>query len=466
MIGIVLIALSTAAAAPTVPSDSFPHAAHRRLFVTCRLCHAGIVTGDSAQSRPSATACAACHDGRTERTVDWAPREARPSNLHFDHRRHFAAAPDSAANAATCQGCHAVTTGAAFMDVAGPQPERCFACHTHRAERHLAMSNRCSTCHVPLTEAPRLATATIGRFPKPATHDSAFTFAHAEAAQEPTRCQVCHSREFCSTCHVNAASVAPIQALGSDTRVAELVHGRTAAYRAPVSHTAGDFTRRHGLLARRGAATCANCHARESCVVCHSQSPLVPIIASLPPQRQGGAPGVDLSAMRPPGHVAGFRTDHRVVAAGGDASCSRCHRQSFCSDCHDGARRPGFHAVNFVARHAPAALATANECSTCHQVQVFCRDCHRQTGTAGAGAAGSPGRFHNAQPAWTFGHSGAARRSLETCVSCHQQNFCLRCHSASTGWKVSPHGPGFDADIGNRNAAMCRICHVQGPPRR
>ena len=465
MIGALLVALAVAAPL-AAPSDSFPHAGHRRLFTTCRVCHSGIVTGDSAQARPTSAACASCHDGRTERTVDWTPRGARPSNLRFDHRRHFAAAPDSTANEKSCRGCHATVGAEAFMDVARARPESCLGCHTHRAERHLAEANRCASCHLPLTEATGLAVATIAHFPKPATHDSAFARAHADAAQETPRCQVCHSRDFCASCHVNAPRLAPIQSLGSDARVAELMKGRSVTYRAPDSHAASDFTRRHGLLARSGALACANCHARESCEVCHAQAPLVAIIAALPRRSRDGAPGVDLSAMRPPGHVPGFRTSHGAVAAGGDASCSRCHRQTFCAACHDGARRPGFHAVNFVTRHASASLNSASECASCHQVQAFCRDCHRQNGTAPTGNSGSAGSFHNAQSSWTYGHSGAARRSLETCVSCHQQSFCLPCHSSSQGWKVNPHGPGFRPEMGDRNAAMCRICHVQGPPSR
>ncbi len=462
----VLLALAAATAPSAQPSDSFPHEAHRRLFVSCRLCHAGIVTGDSTRSRPAPGACASCHDGRIERTVDWAPREARPSNLRFDHRRHFADAPDSTADAASCQGCHASAAGAGFMAVSRARPESCISCHAHRADEHLAQSNRCATCHRPLVEAVRLAADVIARFPKPPSHDSVFTYAHARNAEEPGRCQVCHSRESCSTCHVNAAQVGPIQELGRDARVERLVHGRAVTYRAPVSHAAAGFTRSHGLQARRGAVTCANCHARESCQVCHTGAPMVPVVGSLPSRRPNGAPGVDLSALRPPGHLVGFRDNHRVVAAGGDASCSRCHRQTFCADCHDAARRPVFHAANFVARHAPAALGATNECASCHQVQVFCRDCHRQAGAGAAAPGGPAGRFHNAQANWTFGHSGAARRSLEACATCHQQNFCLRCHSASSGWKVNPHGPGFDPDIGNRNAAMCRVCHVTGPPAR
>jgi len=462
MINTLLLALAVATT-PTAPAtDSFPHATHRRLFVSCQSCHAGIVTGDSTRSRPAVTVCATCHDGQTVRTVDWAPREARPSNLHFDHRRHFAAAPDT--SVAVCQRCHARADSSVFMDVARPRPERCLSCHQHQAESHLAASNQCPTCHRPLSEATRLAVATIARFPKPAWHDSAFTFGHSTAAQQATTCQVCHAREFCATCHVNAARLSPIVLLGSDPRVAQLVRGRTVSYRAPETHEAADFLRGHGLLARAGTQACANCHARESCMACHSQAPRVPIIATLPAREHGGAQGVDLSAMRPPGHSPGYRTEHRTAAAGGDASCMRCHSQTYCATCHDGAKRPEFHAVNFVTRHASDALNSANECASCHQTQAFCRDCHRQNGAAPTGSASAPGQFHNAQPGWTYGHSGAARRSLETCVSCHQQSFCMQCHSASKGWRVSPHGPGFNASMGDRNAAGCRLCHAQGPP--
>jgi len=458
MISALLLALA-AAAAPLAPADSFPHARHEGLFVSCQSCHAGIVSGDSALARPTAAACATCHDGQTVRILDWTPRPARPSNLRFDHRRHFLAAPDN--SVAACRGCHARADSTVFMDVARPRPERCLSCH--QADSHLSLTNRCTTCHRPLTEATRLDVATIARFPKPAFHDSAFTFGHADAAQQATTCQVCHSRELCATCHVNAARLAPIQLLGSDARVAQLVRGRTVTYRPPASHAATDFTRGHGLLARAGAEACANCHARESCMICHSQTPRVPIIASLPQRERGGAPGVDLAAMRPPGHVPGYRTEHRTAAAGSDASCTRCHSQSYCAACHDGARQPSFHAANFVMRHASDALNSANECASCHQVQAFCRDCHRQNGSAPTGSA-APGQFHNAQPNWTYGHSGAARRSLESCVACHQQSFCMQCHSSSKGWRVSPHGPGFKTSMGDRNAAMCRLCHTQGPP--
>ena len=461
-----LLIIAAATAQPQTPAaDTFPHATHRHLFANCLVCHAGIVSGDSTQARPTSAQCASCHDGRTKREVTWVPREARPSNLHFDHRRHFAAAPDSAADARSCRGCHAIPGGTAFMDVARARPERCITCHAHEADAHLSPSNRCPTCHLPLAQATRLAAATIANFPKPPSHDSSFVSGgHADVARTSQTCQVCHSRDFCASCHANAARLAPIQALGTDERVAQLVQGRTVTYRPPESHAAGDFVRRHGLIARRDAQTCATCHTRESCQTCHTQAPLVPIVAAMPARVPGGAPGVDLSAWRPPGHVPGFRTNHREVAAGGDASCSRCHRQTFCATCHDGPKQPAFHAVNFVTRHAAAALTNANECAACHQVQKFCRDCHLQIGTAASSRSSATGQYHNAQPNWFFAHSGAARRSLESCTTCHTQSFCLECHSASQGRRISPHGPGFQPSMGDKNPGMCRICHVQGPP--
>lgn len=459
-----IVALLAVLAAPLPPAaDSFPHPAHRRLFTSCTTCHAGIINGDSSGARPAAASCATCHDGRTERRVDWTPREARPSNLRFDHRAHFAAAPQPAGAAAMCRTCHAAADTGTFMDVRRATAERCQACHAHETPTHLATTNRCTSCHRPLTET-RLAQATVANLPRPPSHDSAYRFAHGDDAQRATTCQVCHSRESCASCHVNAALLAPIQILGRDSRVARLVQGRRVSYRPPASHAATDFTRGHGLLARRGAEGCANCHTRESCLVCHTQPPRVPVIASMPRRERDGAPGVDLGDMRPPGHIPGFRTEHRAVAAAGDATCARCHTPSYCAACHDGASSPVFHRANFVTRHASPSLTQDNECASCHQVQVFCRDCHRKTGTVPDAATGATGRFHDRQPAWTFGHGAAARRSLESCASCHQQRFCLPCHSASGGWRVNPHGPGFSTTMGERNAAMCRVCHTQGAP--
>ena len=280
-------------------------------------------------------------------------------------------------------------------------------------------------------------------------------------------CAVCHAQEFCASCHVNAASVPLIRSMPTDPRVAELARARRPVYPEPASHRDAAWSAAHGNLARAGIAACANCHARESCFTCHLEPSRVEVAAQLPRRARGGAQGVNLAGHRPPDHVAGFAAEHRTAAGAGDQRCSRCHAPRFCATCHDGAASPRFHGVNFVERHSQAVYTQEAECASCHQVQAFCVSCHRQTGRSQPGAPRSaPYHDRTATGTWLFGHGAVARRSIEACAACHAQQFCLQCHSASSGWRINPHGPGFNADLGSKNPAMCRTCHVGGPPRR
>jgi hypothetical protein len=364
-----------------------------------------------------------------------------------------------------CAGCHALadTTGG-FMAVGRARPETCTSCHEHGPSGHLARGS-CTPCHGALTQETDLSVERIARFPQPPSHDARYALTHGAEARTSGTCEVCHSRESCAACHPNARQLAPISALGSDSRVAELVLGRTPAYPQPATHGAPDFLRAHGMQARHAVATCANCHTRESCLTCHRADDRTAVVAQLARRTRDGAPGVALTARRPPDHVPGFRAEHRVAAAGGDQSCSRCHTPRFCASCHDGAASPTFHPANFVARHSRASYIREGDCASCHQTQAFCVSCHRQSGLQQRQAP-TANRFHTNTTFWLLGHGAAARRSLESCTTCHQQRFCLQCHSAATGWKVSPHGDDFDPRLGDRNPAMCRACHPAGPRRR
>jgi hypothetical protein len=86
-------------------------------------------------------------------------------------------------------------------------------------------------------------------------------------------------------------------------------------------------------------------------------------------------------------------------------------------------------------------------------------------GRANTNAPVGRGRYHDKQPGWLFGHGGVARRAIETCASCHAQDFCLRCHSATSGWHINPHGPNFDPGVQSKNPGMCLICHTTGVPK-
>jgi hypothetical protein len=447
-------------AAPPAP-DTFPHALHEKLFTTCAACHGGIATGDTASVWPSPELCAGCHNGDLARKVTWKPHPMPATNVTFDHVAHVAMFQGMFNDDRVCQRCHATSDSLPFMDVGPAQPERCVLCHGNGAASMLAETS-CEPCHTPLHDYPGLSVAQIRAFPRPPSHDSAGWVLHHQTAAQGSTCAVCHAQQFCATCHVNAATVPAIRKLPADDRVAELVRGWKPVYPVPPSHRSASWGQLHGAVARAGASECATCHAQESCIGCHRVQERVPAIAKLPRRIRGGAFGVDLAGLQPASHLPDMLLQHRTLAAGGTQSCNTCHRPSFCASCHEAARAPGFHGPDFVLRHAQQAYTNQAECAACHQTQVFCRDCHRMMGRTGTTVP--VGKYHDNQPGWLFGHGGVARRAIETCASCHDQTFCLKCHSATTGWHINPHGPGFDPKVESKNPAMCLICHTTGVP--
>jgi predicted CXXCH cytochrome family protein len=200
--------------------------------------------------------------------------------------------------------------------------------------------------------------------------------------------------------------------------------------------------------------TCLGCHApgtdhqqAEDCGLCHRS------VTQLDPVKPGGTPSF---------HEEGFATSHGAAASLGQPDCSGCHEESTCLSCHEGQSSPSFHPLNFLASHGPEAYGRVSDCSGCHSPEAFCRDCHVGLGFQAGGALMST-PFHDDQPVWVLSHSQAARQDLESCVSCHQQTDCLACHSASAGWGVNPHGPGFAGDaLQDRNKMLCTLCHISG----
>jgi hypothetical protein len=473
---------------------AFPHEVHARLFPVCAGCHEGALTGDYAAMFPSPETCASCHDGVREPVVRWERPAPRETNLVFSHPQH-AEVSRAAGAPATCQTCHGVDRRR-WMAVRVAQAETCLDCHAHAAPAHLAETNPCRTCHVPVSEAPRLATAAIAAFPLPPSHEAPdFLARHgATAAQAQANCAVCHSRESCERCHANASAVPAIAALGGDARVASLVTGRAPTYPVPASHLTPDWTLRHGPPALANIESCANCHTRPGCRSCHIGDGAQQVIAQLPMPVPGGATGALMGMALPaPGdprpvpatadarrrqqeraqvvrraelvHPPGFDLRHKAAAGAGQPRCSTCHTDAFCTACHETNSRPGFHPPNFAMRHGAEAYGNRTDCAACHSVQAFCRDCHSETGRTAAGRLDVA--FHNAQPLWLLQHAQAARQSLQNCTTCHLQSDCMQCHSPVTGWGVNPHGPGFDPRrMANRNQIMCARCHLGDPLRR
>lgn len=487
-----------AQAAPTVVR--FPHDKHDKLFPQCAGCHAGIPTGDRVTSFPDSAMCGQCHNGRDKKKVAWLAPTRTPSNLRFAHDTHRQQTGEAGAQ---CQSCHAAPD-AKWMHVERAKPAQCQGCHTHRTSGHLAAETRCSTCHVPLTKATELSVARISAFPKPETHQRAdFAEKHGAIANLVPQCATCHARESCARCHVNAADFEARFNLAPDPRVATLIlmAGNLATYGVPASHASATFRKAHGAMARANVQSCANCHARASCLACHTGSGGAEIVAQIPLAEPGGPTGARLKSNTllttralpwrltpndpvPAGalaigrakiergarkdttpkavvHPEGYSRNHGVQASASQPSCDGCHTRSYCAECHAGESSRRFHPINFVGRHAPDAWGREVDCQQCHNREVFCRGCHIQVGLSSKGRSNVG--YHSAVPLWTLQHGQAARQNLASCTTCHAQKDCMQCH-AQGGRGINPHGPGFDARrMWKANRLTCLRCHFKDP---
>ncbi len=219
---------------------------------------------------------------------------------------------------------------------------------------------------------------------------------------------------------------------------------------------------------------CTDCHGEkeinDGCNTCHSQVQL----------------------LRPKDHVADWVLDHSIVARSDARTCETCHRESYCSECHEGAAlglavrnkvdapidRIGplapahdgnallllqrAHDLNYRWTHGSDARAKTSDCAACHEAQTFCNACHNPDNDA-----------TRLRPIWHdmanfefYTHADYARRDIEVCASCHEPHgaepTCLKCHKSIR----SPHPDGFMKD--NKGSwhddpnSVCFVCHDNG----
>jgi hypothetical protein len=349
--------------AQTIPL-AFSHARHLALpSVQCTTCHPAAVTSRSALDNliPTEQACRACH------AID---RSSSPSP----------SLSPSPSPTGACRACHpAYTPGGAVARVRIPPPNLKFDHAAHRA-------TDCRTCHGDL-RAGGVGLATRDHLPRMAT------------------CLGCHDDRTapaaCTTCHL-----------------------ATVGGRVQTQY-------REGLLAPAGALF-------------------------------GDAHGGD------------FVTRHGAVGTTMASYCASCHAESFCSDCHQGAVTPlVFHPGNYVLTHAVDARRNAPACDSCHRAQSFCVGCHERSGVGARRSdfvSGDPlRRFHPAGFGAEGGHGREARRNLQSCTSCHREDFCVQCHSAGAvgagAPRINPHPPGWRGSarceaLAKRNRRMCLRCHI------
>jgi hypothetical protein len=337
--------------------------------------------------------------------------------LVFSHAKH-------AARGTTCTECHAAAlTSTASKDLILPGEATCARCHPiDRAQPTRAVAGKppaaCTACHPGwTTDAP------VERIHLPAPN---LIFDHAAHAATP-----------CATCHGDVTTL--------------------------------DLATRDALPMM---ATCLTCHdgstpgAAAACTTCHPAEPTGRIRTALPD-------GVlaPRSALLGDAHDPGFARHHATAARSPDATCASCHADHECADCHAGVAKPyQYHPGDYAQSHSIEARRGVPDCTVCHRQATFCVGCHERSGVGARGetdfAPGDDARnFHPA--GWADRpHARAAKRNLDTCASCHRDDFCTTCHSAEpSAPKVSPHPPGWRnsarcKSLDKRNRRMCLRCHI------
>ncbi len=442
-------------------SVKFEHERHRELFPTCVACHSGVMLGSSPWPTPEG--CRSCHDGVVEKEVEWSPPVVSvSSNLRFEHQRH-AELEGRSGKPSRCVDCH-TPAGSTWMTVERAVASQCLSCHGIVAEHLEAPDAACGVCHLPLAEAAGLTEQQIAAFDEPPSHrrpgfargEGHGAAATSAALRYPVArsCAICHARDFCMVCHVDAPEQPAIRALAPDPRSLAL----PVVLKPPESHGFADFLEVHGKTARSRLRECATCHTRESCTECHRG--VLDIVASLPAASAERGVGARVVRRPPNTHSGGYAERHGSAAAARTQTCGGCHLQEDCLACH----RPSagstgkYHPEGFLVRHPSTAYSRAADCVSCHNQAEFCAACHQQAGLVPSGPFRSG--YHDAKQRFVLDHGEAARRSLESCVTCHVENDCLTCHSAFGARRFNPHGRGFDADRLRRlNPGMCTVCH-------
>lgn len=383
-----------AGATPRITNLRFSHAQHAAdikagpLAETCASCHTeGNRTGWMQVSRVTSSVCLGCHTA-TEHLADNAVCKTchvKLTEATALPASRIAAFPKPPSHArADFAATHAPRTTAAI--------EQCATCHSRES---------CARCHPnagkvgaisALGSDARVAQLVKGKaatYFTPASHRSeSFAVDHgALAAQSAAGCANCHTQTTCKSCHTGSK--------GSEVvaRLAEKGEGTATGVRLTKNvrvHPA-NFEQQHKSTASSGRLDCLGCHKQAECTSCHEGS----------------------GSRRY--HPFDFSSRHAASAYGQDQNCSTCHRtETFCRSCHQktnaatGIRTGAVHTAQplWLLQHGKAARQGLTSCTSCHQ-QRDCLQCHSNLGW-GVNPHGSG-----------FDASRMAARNKAVCRTCH-----------------------------------------------
>ena len=280
-------------------------------------------------------------------------------------------------------------------------------------------------------------------------------------------CLQCHRAEKakgnCNFCHTDVRRARPYPAPEPTLKISHADHIPRVKEKCSVCHTRLPQPVRSREQAPT-MASCLSCHEHQRdwnegrCRICHldlARYPIEPISAFT--------------------HRGNFVEEHARPARADAETCTECHEQTFCADCHaktvatkiefklpERVDADFIHRNDFLGRHSIEARADEARCLRCHG-DSFCQSCHlAQNLTSNAAAPRDP---H--PPGWSFPgspdfHGIEARRDIASCASCHDQGAqsnCVGCHRVG-GVGGNPHPIGWShtrSEISKNN--MCLICH-------
>jgi hypothetical protein len=330
---------------------------------------------------------------------------------------------------------------------------------TFSHKKHTEMEAECGACHTQITESKL---ASDNNYPK------------------EKDCLECHEREKCSICHSdvnNAIHLMPVPTglLFSHKAHLESNNESLKEARQARANSLNKITPfvKNGSLDQK--IDCSICHAlvKDSTNVADKFTPEMRTCRKCHEITQDDCnlchDNLGDKKFIPASHYIGWLQRHKLLAAAeGEGLCESCHRGKLrspgaayavteahiseedtkvCAECHRGDIWPeAIHDNNRIQSHGIDAMANQSVCNSCHQREE-CITCHERRGLS----------FFDVHPAgWQLNHADKARRQLSSCVACHKEEDCLGCHQA-----ISPHPPGWDKEITERNERVCLKCHVK-----
>jgi len=213
-------------------------------------------------------------------------------------------------------------------------------------------------------------------------------------------------------------------------------------------HQSSEVTQNHGpfwvkehrLYKEQLPNNCADCHQQSFCLDCHTGG-------GIDRDLHVSNSGVDYT---PKSHRTDFREIHPIKSADNPQSCYRCHdSKRFCNECHTKfnpndlrieSHRKGWSDLRAGQGGPKHATFTTTQCQQCHPDSVLPK--------------------HE----WTASHAREARKNLMSCETCHSDgDVCIKCHSAKSGLRISPHPRNWGRVSGKLSRASndrtCIKCH-------